>query len=126
MIINNESTAVHDIFLGKEEGFVFTKQYANKVTYYTSQYGNESGVSYTANNLVGPPSRFPAYGDFSETYVPVYFDFTYFLSLILLSYLSIREPMDRSGKNLHVPHQLFHLVKNNLILDKILLVTFFF
>nr|CAH0099980.1 unnamed protein product [Daphnia galeata] len=56
--------------LGNSEGLNFIEQYASKVTYYTSQYGSVNGVSYTANNLIGPPSRFPAYGDFPETYVP--------------------------------------------------------
>ena len=59
------------ILLGNSEGLIFIEQYASKVTYYTSQYGSANGVSYTANNLIGPPSRYPAYGDFPETYVPV-------------------------------------------------------
>ena len=47
------------------------EQFAYRVTDYSSQYGSRNGVSYTANNIVGPPSHFPSYGDFSETYVPV-------------------------------------------------------
>ncbi|XP_057368777.1 F-box/LRR-repeat protein 4-like [Daphnia carinata] len=56
--------------LNNQQGLVFIEQHASRVTCYSSQYGHVTGVSYTANNLVGPPSRFPAYGDFPETYVP--------------------------------------------------------
>ncbi|EFX72265.1 hypothetical protein DAPPUDRAFT_59219 [Daphnia pulex] len=63
-------TSNKSILSGNSEGLIFIEQYASKVTYYTSQYGSINGVSYTANNLMGPPSRYPAYGDFPETYVP--------------------------------------------------------
>lgn len=65
------------ILVGKEdESLVFIEQYASRITCYTSQYGSVNGVSYTANNLIGPPSRFPSYGDFPETYAPVSHHFT--------------------------------------------------
>jgi F-box/leucine-rich repeat protein 4 len=66
-------TSNKSILSGNSEGLIFIEQYASKVSYYTSQYGSINGVSYTANNLIGPPSRYPAYGDFPETYVPVLF-----------------------------------------------------
>lgn len=56
---------------GLESGLIFVEQFAERVTDFSSQYGSPNGVSYTASNIVGPPSRFPAYGDFSETFVPV-------------------------------------------------------
>ena len=58
-----------------EEELVFLEQFGFRVTDFSSQYGNANGVSYTANNILGPPCRFPAYGDFSETYLPVFIFF---------------------------------------------------
>ena len=55
-----------------DEEVVFLEQFGFRVTDFSSQYGNAGGVSYTANNILGPPSRFPAYGDFSETFLPVF------------------------------------------------------
>lgn len=93
---------------GRNEGLVFIEQFASKITYYSSQYGHVNGVSYTANNLVGPPSRFPAYGDYSETYVPVTMNF-YTVSLFCYCFhnflMFYRDPMGLGGLNPLVHHQ---------------------
>ncbi len=70
-----------------DEEVVFLEQFGFRVTDFSSQYGNAGGVSYTANNILGPPSRFPAYGDFSETFLPVFMilftsTFTFFIVIV--------------------------------------------
>ena len=34
-----------------------------------SQYGSDSSISYTVHNIVGRPTKFPSYGNFSQTFV---------------------------------------------------------
>lgn len=46
-------------------------QFANSVEDFSSQYGSEISVSYTAFNLRGPPSNFPDYGDYPQAFVMV-------------------------------------------------------
>ena len=33
-----------------------------------SQYGSDSSISYTVHNIVGRPTKFPSYGNFSQTF----------------------------------------------------------
>lgn len=47
------------------------EQYAADVRSFSSQYGSEISISYTAYNICGKPSKFPAYGDFPQTFVMV-------------------------------------------------------
>lgn len=47
------------------------KQYASDVRSFSSQYGSEISISYTAYNICGKPSKYPAYGDFPQTFVMV-------------------------------------------------------
>lgn len=49
------------------------RQYGSKVRDFSSQYGSNSSVSYSANNIAGPPSSYPNYGDFSMSFVLVSF-----------------------------------------------------
>lgn len=49
------------------ENFVF--QFSTEVVDFTSQYGSDISISYTASNLTGRPSKFPNYGDFPQSYV---------------------------------------------------------
>lgn len=51
------------------ENFVF--QFSTEVVDFTSQYGSDISISYTASNLTGRPSKFPNYGDFPQSYVMV-------------------------------------------------------
>jgi len=53
------------------ENFVF--QFSTEVVDFTSQYGSDISISYTASNLTGRPSKFPNYGDFPQSYVMVSF-----------------------------------------------------
>ena len=42
---------------------------AQEVTDFSSQYGSETSISYTAYNLAGRGSIFPSYGDFTQACV---------------------------------------------------------
>jgi len=50
---------------------VFVEQFVHSVRGYSSQYGRSLSISYTADNIVGKPSKFPDYGDFPQTFVMV-------------------------------------------------------
>lgn len=47
------------------------EQFVQSVDDFSSQYGSEISVSYTAFNLRGPPSNFPDYGDYPQAFVMV-------------------------------------------------------
>ncbi|XP_058445201.1 F-box/LRR-repeat protein 4 [Malaya genurostris] len=47
---------------------VTIKQYAQNVVDFSSQYGSDTSISYTAYNVTGKPSKYPDYGDFPETF----------------------------------------------------------
>jgi len=56
---------------GGEEGSIcyVVEQFVTEVLDFSSQYGSDSSISYTAHNIVGRPTKFPSYGDFSQTFV---------------------------------------------------------
>ena len=45
------------------------EQFVSEVLDFSSQYGSDASISYTAHNIVGRPTKFPSYGDFSQTFV---------------------------------------------------------
>ena len=47
----------------------FVEQYAAQVLDFSSQYGSDTSFSYTAAMCLGNPKKFPAYGDFTQTFV---------------------------------------------------------
>lgn len=51
------------------DNFIF--QFSAEVVDFSSQYGSDISISYTASNLTGKPSKFPNYGDFPQSYVMV-------------------------------------------------------
>jgi len=51
----------------------FIVQFSSDVVDFSSQYGSDISISYTASNLTGRPSKFPNYGDFPQSYVMVSF-----------------------------------------------------
>lgn len=53
------------------DGNASLKQYVTDVRSFSSQYGSEISISYTAYNICGKPSKYPAYGDFPQTFVMV-------------------------------------------------------
>ncbi|KAM0727295.1 F-box/LRR-repeat protein 4 [Formica fusca] len=48
--------------------FDVTEQFVYNVYSFSSQYGNNISISYTAHNIIGPPSKFPEYGDFPQAF----------------------------------------------------------
>lgn len=49
----------------------FIEQFVSEVLDFSSQYGKDTSISYTAYNLTGKPSKFPDYGDFPQVFVMV-------------------------------------------------------
>lgn len=43
-------------------------QYVKEVADFSSQYGSDGSISYVANNVIGKPTLYPEYGDFSSAY----------------------------------------------------------
>ncbi|KAK6618314.1 hypothetical protein RUM44_002766 [Polyplax serrata] len=52
-----------------KEEIQFVEQYVSEVLDFSSQYGSDTSISYTAYNLTGKPSKFPDYGDFPQAFV---------------------------------------------------------
>ncbi|XP_030382212.1 F-box/LRR-repeat protein 4 [Scaptodrosophila lebanonensis] len=50
-----------------EQGY-HLEQYVLGVLDFSSQYGIDYSISYTAANIIGRPTKFPAYGDYPETF----------------------------------------------------------
>lgn len=46
-------------------------QYGYRVLDFSSQYGSDTSISYTAYNIIGRQSKYPDYGDFPETFAMV-------------------------------------------------------
>ncbi|CAB0010638.1 unnamed protein product [Nesidiocoris tenuis] len=44
-------------------------QFVSEVLDFSSQYGSDISISYTAYNITGKPSKFPDYGDFPQAFV---------------------------------------------------------
>ncbi|XP_014597825.1 PREDICTED: F-box/LRR-repeat protein 4 [Polistes canadensis] len=53
----------------KKESVIFVEQFVKNVCDFSSQYGSNISISYTAYNLAGSPSKFPDYGDFPQAFV---------------------------------------------------------
>lgn len=49
-------------------------QYVLGVLDFSSQYGIDYSISYTATNVIGRPTKFPSYGDYPETFTMVSFE----------------------------------------------------
>jgi len=64
-----------DSVTGEEDKIEFMEQYVHAVTDFSSQYGIDGSISYTAYNLPGKPSKYPDYGDFPQAFVMVRFPF---------------------------------------------------
>ncbi|XP_017109275.2 F-box/LRR-repeat protein 4 [Drosophila bipectinata] len=50
-----------------DQGY-YLEQYVLGVLDFSSQYGIDYSISYTAANIIGRPTKYPAYGDYPETY----------------------------------------------------------
>lgn len=69
-----------------KEEIQFVEQYVSEVLDFSSQYGSDTSISYTAYNLTGKPSKFPDYGDFPQAFVMV-LNISPFLNLIVKVYI---------------------------------------
>ncbi|KAJ0176757.1 hypothetical protein K1T71_007936 [Dendrolimus kikuchii] len=74
--MQSASDIISSLFWFKEESDVddeqeqqILEQFVQNVEDFSSQYGSEISVSYTACNLRGPPSNFPDYGDYPQAFV---------------------------------------------------------
>lgn len=54
---------------GNEE--VVLEQFVQDALDFSSQYGSDISISYTAYNISGRPSKYPEYGDFPQAFVMV-------------------------------------------------------
>lgn len=70
----------------KEESVTFVEQYVKEVSDFSSQYGSNISISYTAYNIAGNPSKFPDYGDYPQGFVMV--SLIYCLQDIVLSLIT--------------------------------------
>ncbi|KAI5710290.1 hypothetical protein M8J75_007379 [Diaphorina citri] len=52
-----------------KDNIIIYKQYVQDVLDFSSQYGSDISISYTAYNILGKPSKYPDYGDFPQTFV---------------------------------------------------------
>uniref|UniRef100_A0A8D8XHW1 F-box/LRR-repeat protein 4 n=1 Tax=Cacopsylla melanoneura TaxID=428564 RepID=A0A8D8XHW1_9HEMI len=52
-----------------KDNITIYKQYVQDVLDFSSQYGSDISISYTAYNILGKPSKYPDYGDFPQTFV---------------------------------------------------------
>ena len=64
----------------EEDTVCFVEQFVKEVSDFSSQYGSNISISYTAYNIAGNPSKFPDYGDFPQAFVMVsFYVFYYYL-----------------------------------------------
>lgn len=67
----------------------YVDQYVSDVVDFSSQYGSDISISYSAHNILGKPSKFPAYGDFPQTFVMVSFTLkSRYLRFTILGYVA--------------------------------------
>lgn len=76
--MQSASDVISSLFWFKDDGDLeedkedqIIEQFVQNVEDFSSQYGSEISVSYTAFNLRGPPSNFPDYGDYPQAFVMV-------------------------------------------------------
>ncbi|RZF32510.1 hypothetical protein LSTR_LSTR013766 [Laodelphax striatellus] len=53
----------------EDQGFLAIEQFVTDVVDFSSQYGSDISITYTAYNLAGKPSKYPDYGDFPQAFV---------------------------------------------------------
>lgn len=70
----------------EDKDHLILEQFVHNVEDFSSQYGSEISVSYTAFNLRGPPSNFPDYGDYPQAFVMVKVIATFVLHVLFSSY----------------------------------------
>lgn len=85
----DSSLAYLDSPILSNTGIVFIEQFVQDVVDFSSQYGSDISISYTAYNISGKPSKYPDYGDFPQAFVMV--SYLYFLNTFYFySYILIK------------------------------------
>jgi F-box/leucine-rich repeat protein 4 len=72
-MVDAESLTSFDVSNSDDSDIVFVEQFVQDVIGFSSQYGSDISISYTAYNITGKPSKFPDYGDFPQAFVMVSF-----------------------------------------------------
>lgn len=85
-IKDNTNTKSSDI---KAQRPVLVARFSKEVTDFSSQYGSETSISYTASNLAGRSNIFPSYGDFTQ-------------ACVFVRYLKISDFLEHGVKNILV------------------------
>ena len=68
---SDDDTFTEEIENKAQEEVYTINQFVSEVLEFSSQYGNDESISYTAINLSGKPSKYPEYGDFPESFMQV-------------------------------------------------------
>lgn len=63
--------ALIDTITKEDNEVVFIEQFVSDIRDFSSQYGSDISISYTAYNLAGKPSKYPDYGDYPQAFVMV-------------------------------------------------------
>jgi len=71
LYLKSDSVCAERIYMSDENCVDFIQQYVKNVRSFSSQYGDNYSISYTATNIIGLPFVFPKYGDFSYTFAMV-------------------------------------------------------
>lgn len=61
--------ALIDTITKEDNEVVFIEQFVSDIRDFSSQYGSDISISYTAYNLAGKPSKYPDYGDYPQAFV---------------------------------------------------------
>lgn len=69
---NNQHLNVETLFINNRNPVDFIQQFVKNVLSFSSQYGGSYSISYAAENIIGPPRKFPKYGDFPQTFAMVW------------------------------------------------------
>jgi F-box/leucine-rich repeat protein 4 len=70
-MVDSEKLVLFDVSNSDDTDIVFVEQFVQSVIGFSSQYGSDVSISYTAHNITGKPSKFPDYGDFPQAFVMV-------------------------------------------------------
>jgi F-box/leucine-rich repeat protein 4 len=77
-MVDDGKVTPFDVSNSSDSDIVFIEQFVQDVIGFSSQYGSDVSISYTAYNITGKPSKFPDYGDFPQAFVMVgYIDNTH-------------------------------------------------
>lgn len=68
-MVDADKLALFDVSSSDDTDIVFIEQFVQSVIGFSSQYGSDVSISYTAYNITGKPSKFPDYGDFPQAFV---------------------------------------------------------